>query len=109
MAFLNSVSDKPFRVKAPPTSASALGIMAATLTDLRVRRGHPEKGLLSPLDLGPNLSVTGSLATSLWLTALRPEGRRRNWDIPETRNHHHASSTGDDAAVDGTYAVTVRM
>ena len=74
MAFLNSVGDKPFRVKAPPTSASALGIMAATLTDLRVRRGHPEKGLLSPPDLGPNLSVTGSLATSLWLTALRPEG-----------------------------------
>jgi Arsenical pump membrane protein len=27
------------------------------------------------VDLGPNLSVTGSLATILWLTALRREGR----------------------------------
>ena len=26
------------------------------------------------IDLGPNLSVTGSLATILWLTALRREG-----------------------------------
>src|SRR6185437_9843025 len=55
--FLNSESDKPFRLKRPPTSASALGIMTATVTDLRVRSGHPEKGLLSQLDLGPNLSV----------------------------------------------------
>jgi arsenical pump membrane protein len=28
------------------------------------------------IDLGPNLSVTGSLATILWLTALRREGHR---------------------------------
>jgi arsenical pump membrane protein len=28
------------------------------------------------VDLGPNLSVTGSLATILWLTALRREGLR---------------------------------
>ena len=26
------------------------------------------------VDLGPNLSVTGSLATILWLTAIRREG-----------------------------------
>ena len=26
------------------------------------------------IDLGPNLSITGSLATILWLTALRKEG-----------------------------------
>jgi arsenical pump membrane protein len=26
------------------------------------------------IDLGPNLSITGSLATILWLTALRREG-----------------------------------
>ena len=30
--------------------------------------------LLIGVDLGPNLSVTGSLATILWLTALRREG-----------------------------------
>jgi arsenical pump membrane protein len=28
------------------------------------------------VDLGPNLSVTGSLATILWLAALRREGIR---------------------------------
>jgi arsenical pump membrane protein len=27
------------------------------------------------VDLGPNLSATGSLATILWLTALRREGQ----------------------------------
>jgi arsenical pump membrane protein len=30
--------------------------------------------LLIGVDLGPNLSVTGSLATILWLIALRREG-----------------------------------
>jgi arsenical pump membrane protein len=32
--------------------------------------------LLIGVDLGPNLSVTGSLATILWLTAIRREGER---------------------------------
>jgi arsenical pump membrane protein len=32
--------------------------------------------LLIGVDLGPNLSVTGSLATILWLTALRREGQK---------------------------------
>jgi arsenical pump membrane protein len=39
----------------------------------------PEKvraAVLIGVDLGPNLSVTGSLATILWLTALRREGLR---------------------------------
>jgi arsenical pump membrane protein len=30
--------------------------------------------LLIGVDLGPNLSITGSLATILWLLALRREG-----------------------------------
>jgi arsenical pump membrane protein len=30
--------------------------------------------VLIGIDLGPNLSVTGSLATILWLTALRRDG-----------------------------------
>ena len=37
----------------------------------------PEKvreAVLIAVDLGPNLSVTGSLATILWLTALRRDG-----------------------------------
>ena len=39
--------------------------------------GAPERvrgALLIGVDLGPNLSVTGSLATILWLTALRRDG-----------------------------------
>ena len=32
------------------------------------------QALLIGIDLGPNLSVTGSLATILWLVALRREG-----------------------------------
>ena len=32
--------------------------------------------VLIGVDLGPNLSVTGSLATILWLTAMRREGLR---------------------------------
>ena len=31
--------------------------------------------MLIGVDLGPNLSVTGSLATILWLTAIRREGQ----------------------------------
>jgi arsenical pump membrane protein len=34
------------------------------------------RAVLIAVDLGPNLSVTGSLATILWLTALRREGQR---------------------------------
>jgi len=32
------------------------------------------RAILIGVDIGPNLSVTGSLATILWLTALRREG-----------------------------------
>ena len=35
---------------------------------------HVRSAVLIGVDLGPNLSVTGSLATILWLTALRREG-----------------------------------
>lgn len=48
------------------------------VTGAAIRAGH-ESGLLAHalligIDLGPNLSVTGSLATILWLIALRREG-----------------------------------
>ena len=36
--------------------------------------GSVTNALLIGIDLGPNLSITGSLATILWLTALRREG-----------------------------------
>lgn len=43
-----------------------------------VAQAHPPQkvvdALLIGVDLGPNLSVTGSLATILWLTAIRREG-----------------------------------
>jgi arsenical pump membrane protein len=37
---------------------------------------HIRDAILIGVDLGPNLSVTGSLATILWLLALRREGER---------------------------------
>lgn len=37
---------------------------------------HVAGAILIGIDLGPNLSVTGSLATILWLAALRREGQR---------------------------------
>jgi arsenical pump membrane protein len=44
-----------------------------------VQNAHvPERitrAVLIGVDLGPNLSVTGSLATILWFTALRREGQ----------------------------------
>ncbi|MBO0948473.1 arsenic transporter [Fibrella forsythiae] len=50
------------------------GLIAGTV----VQAGHvPEvikSAILIGIDLGPNLSVTGSLATILWLVALRREG-----------------------------------
>ena len=50
------------------------GLIAATAG----AQAHSPKlvvdGLLIGVDLGPNLSVTGSLATILWLTAIRREG-----------------------------------
>ncbi|WP_422507091.1 arsenic transporter [Stenotrophomonas sp. GZD-301] len=74
-----------------PTEASwAAGIAAAVLSNLANNLpvglvagsvGHiadvpaqTRAALLIGVDLGPNLSVTGSLATMLWLVALRREG-----------------------------------
>jgi arsenical pump membrane protein len=35
---------------------------------------HVRAAVLIGVDIGPNLSVTGSLATILWLSALRRDG-----------------------------------
>jgi arsenical pump membrane protein len=76
-----------------PASASvATGVVVAGVSNLvnnlpagllagaALRQGHlPPSlagGVLIGVDLGPNLSVTGSLATLLWLEALRREGVR---------------------------------
>ena len=50
------------------------GLVAATVGQSADVPIQVMSGLLIGVDLGPNLSVTGSLATILWLIALRREG-----------------------------------
>lgn len=52
-----------------PSGLLTGGALAAMATPMHLRNA-----LLIGVDLGPNLSVTGSLATILWLVALRREG-----------------------------------
>jgi arsenical pump membrane protein len=51
---------------------------AGLIASATILKTHPPRkvvdALLIGVDLGPNLSVTGSLATILWLTAIRREG-----------------------------------
>lgn len=51
-----------------------LGLIAGSTLKLMNARGLMAHAVLIAVDLGPNLSVTGSLATILWLIALRREG-----------------------------------
>jgi len=76
--------------RAPGGAAWASGELIAVVSNLMnnlpagliassaISQAHPPQKLVDALligvDLGPNLSVTGSLATILWLTALRREG-----------------------------------
>jgi arsenical pump membrane protein len=50
------------------------GLVAASVSQSADVPLHVTSGILIGVDLGPNLSVTGSLATILWLIALRREG-----------------------------------
>ncbi|WP_315830787.1 arsenic transporter [Bradyrhizobium prioriisuperbiae] len=50
-----------------------MGLIAATTGQAAQVPAHVTGALLIGVDLGPNLSVTGSLATILWLIALRRE------------------------------------
>jgi arsenical pump membrane protein len=50
------------------------GLIAATVSHAAEVPVQVTAGLLIGVDLGPNLSVTGSLATILWLIALHREG-----------------------------------
>jgi arsenical pump membrane protein len=50
------------------------GLVAATVSQSAEVPLRVTGGILIGVDLGPNLSVTGSLATILWLIALRREG-----------------------------------
>lgn len=51
-----------------------MGLVAATTSQAAHVPQQVTDALLVGVDLGPNLSVTGSLATILWLIALRREG-----------------------------------
>ncbi len=50
------------------------GLVAGRVVGLAKVPEHVRSAVLIGVDLGPNLSVTGSLATILWLTALKREG-----------------------------------
>jgi len=52
-----------------------LGLIAGTVANSAQLSPHVTGAMLIGVDLGPNLSVTGSLATILWLVALRREGQ----------------------------------
>jgi arsenical pump membrane protein len=52
-----------------------VGLIAANAVHNAPMPDRVTSALLIGVDLGPNLSVTGSLATILWLTALRREGQ----------------------------------
>lgn len=51
------------------------GLVAGRVVEMAHVPDHVRSTVLIGVDLGPNLSVTGSLATILWLTALRREGQ----------------------------------
>ena len=50
-----------------------MGLIAATTSHAADLPAHITAAILIGVDIGPNLSVTGSLATILWLIALRRE------------------------------------
>ena len=50
------------------------GLMAGSMGSLVALPQPVTAALLIGVDLGPNLSITGSLATLLWLVAIRREG-----------------------------------
>ncbi len=50
-----------------------LGLVAGSTLHAAQTQGAIAKAVLIGVDLGPNLSITGSLATILWLIALRKE------------------------------------
>jgi arsenical pump membrane protein len=51
------------------------GLVAGRVVEIAKVPEHVRAAVLIGVDLGPNLSVTGSLATILWLTALRRHGQ----------------------------------
>jgi arsenical pump membrane protein len=59
-----------------------LGLMAGSTMQAAHANGILANAIMIGVDLGPNLSVTGSLATILWLIALRKENLHVSfWDF----------------------------
>jgi arsenical pump membrane protein len=59
-----------------------LGLIAGATVQTAQVQGPLAHSVLIGVDLGPNLSVTGSLATILWLLAIRKEGMNVSaWDF----------------------------
>jgi arsenical pump membrane protein len=59
-----------------------VGLAAGTALQQMGQTGVLAHAVLIGVDLGPNLSVTGSLATILWLIALRRENAEiTGWDF----------------------------
>ena len=83
-ALLRTVSADPARGAAIAGTVLAFGsnamnnLPAGLLASMAVAQAQPPRivtdALLIGVDLGPNLSITGSLATILWLQAIRREG-----------------------------------
>jgi arsenical pump membrane protein len=73
-AGLAAVSSAALALASNLTNNLPAGLIASTA----IAQAHPRRmvtdALLIGVDLGPNLSITGSLATILWLTAIRREG-----------------------------------
>jgi len=82
--WLAALSADPTRAAAIAGSALAFGsnlvnnLPAGLVASSAVAQAQPPRlvvdALLIGVDLGPNLSITGSLATILWLQAIRREG-----------------------------------
>jgi len=61
------------------------GLLVGRVVEIAQVPDAVRAAVLIGVDLGPNLSVTGSLATILWLTALRREGLRVSaWSFLKT-------------------------
>ena len=86
---LGGVLNSAARANAAGAAAAAGGLLALVsnfmnnlpaglIASTAIAQAHPPRkvidALLIGVDVGPNLSITGSLATILWLTAIRREG-----------------------------------
>jgi arsenical pump membrane protein len=84
-AALQGAASDPAKAAATAGTILAVGsnvmnnLPAGLIASTAVAQAHSPRlivdGLLIGVDLGPNLSITGSLATILWLQAIRREGQ----------------------------------